>query len=134
MPQELKDLQQDVRTETNDLHNFLVHGDTYYDILFQEGSTTQLSAFQKAFKNHMQFHLDKKYKWTTDYFPFKSMGYKIQETNMCKSCDKPAQSGCCVDYNVKNRKKLIVIHNMKIRDKKKPYFATNQIKQNESVM
>ena len=119
VPKQLKDLQQDVRMETNELFNFLVNGDAYYDIILEEGATTSLAKFKRAYKCHMEFHTDKKYKWTSDYFPFKSLGYVVSEDNICKNCGQIARASpkCCDKYHSGNRKKVTTIHNMRIKDK-----------------
>ena len=119
VPEALKELQQDVRMETNELFNFLVNGDSYYDIVFEEGSSVSLGKFKRAYKHHVEFHTDKKFNWTSDYFPFKSLGYLVKEENICKNCGKAARASpkCCPQYHSRNRKKIAVIHNMRIKDK-----------------
>ena len=78
-----------------------------------------LAKFKRAYKCHMEFHTDKKYKWTSDYFPFKSLGYVVSEDNICKNCGQIARASpkCCDKYHSGNRKKVTTIHNMRIKDK-----------------
>jgi phage/plasmid-associated DNA primase len=123
VPKELADLQQEVRTETNELQNFLANGDSYYDIIYDEKCKTSLTKFRQAFKCHLEFHTDKKHKWTNDYFPFKSMGFIVKEQNICKSCELIAQASprCCEEYHSRNRKKVTIIQNMRIQEKNRAF-------------
>jgi hypothetical protein len=117
VPQSLKDLRSEVQSETNALQDFLQNGDSYYEILYEKGSVVPLSTFKDAFKNHLRFHTDKRYKWTSDYFPFKNAHFEVKEINVCKSCGKIAHSQCCDNYHVTNRKKVTLIYNMRLKTK-----------------
>ena len=116
-PPALRELQNDVKTETNPLTNFLTNGDDYYQILSAEGSVTPLSDLEKAFCNHMRIHHKQdKAKLGLDYHPIKTAGYKVECVHLCKEChQKCSKAVCGSHYNAANRYKKMVVSGMIIR-------------------
>jgi len=88
-------------------------------IEYKEGSITPLETFKKRFKAYACFkHEIKGYKWsnTSDNSTLESLGYEIVTVNICASCGKKGQKGCCDNYSAGNRRKKVVVNNMLIRD------------------
>ena len=119
-PSALRELQNDVKTETNPLTNFLANGDDYYQILFAEGSVTPLSDLEKAYCNHMRIHHKQdKARLGSDYHPIKTAGYTIDKINLCKQCNMLCSVTNCGDhYNAANRCRRVVIRNILIKTSK----------------
>jgi hypothetical protein len=115
-PQSLREVQMDVKEETNYLANFLANGDDYYQIQKVVGEITPLDALEKAYSNHMKIkHKELKTKIGDDKFPIKAAGYTLERENLCKSCHKKASKESCGDhYSDKNRYRKWVVHDMKI--------------------
>lgn len=124
IPTILSDMKDDVQAETNDLANFLINGDNYYQILHVPNVHTSLQDFIPVFQNHLKFTAQKPYKRITDYAPFHQQGFKVEKTNICKSCGNVAKTGCCNHYSLKNRKKNIVIKGLSILNLKQSKTIT----------
>ena len=116
-PSALRELQNDVKTETNPLTNFLANGDDYYQILVADGSVTPLSDLEKAYCNHMRIHHKQdKARLGSDYHPIKTAGYTVDKVNLCKVCGMIYTRANCGDhYNAANRYKKLVVRNMLIK-------------------
>ncbi|KAJ3275182.1 hypothetical protein HK104_003944, partial [Borealophlyctis nickersoniae] len=81
--------------------------------------STSLEDVKKAFQKYMQFNFPKeKFEWDdTDHSTFKSLGYEVKKTNMCKSCKQEARGGknkCCIDYGTANRTRRVMIYNLEL--------------------
>jgi hypothetical protein len=115
-PESLRDIQSEVKQQTNYLANFLRNGDDYYQIIHKQGETTLLSDLSKAFSNHMKYtHKIDKATIGEDKHPIKDAGYTISDPNLCKICNHHATKENCGDhYNPKNRRKVYVINDMQI--------------------
>jgi hypothetical protein len=113
----LRDAQNDVKTETNYLSNFLANGDGFYQILFVEGQVTAMLELEKAFGNHCRFvHKDEKIKLGSDHFPIKAAGFSVERVNLCKTCHMLFSKANCGDhYENKNAYRKVMIRNMVIR-------------------
>jgi hypothetical protein len=116
-PSALREVQNEVKTETNPLTNFLVNGDDYYQVLFMQGSVTTLRELENAFCNHMRIHHKQdKAKLGTDYHPIKAAGFTVEKIHLCKNCNEPCTKQNCGDhYNAANRYKKVVVQNMLIK-------------------
>jgi hypothetical protein len=125
VPNKLLQLKNEVQQSTNYLANFLANGDDYYDIIHVDDyhQTTSLMDLRKAFHNHMRISQNQKsYVMGKDYYPIKAAGYIMECANICKTCDKKSSFlGCSTHYSKKNRKRVNVIHNMKILKKGSEY-------------
>jgi hypothetical protein len=125
VPKKLVDLKNEVQQTTNYLANFLANGDDFYDIIHVDdyNQTTNLIDLRKAFHNHMRISQNQKsYVMGTDYYPIKAAGYIMDKPNICKTCDKKSTFvGCGSHYSSKNRKRVNIIHNMRILKKGTDY-------------
>lgn len=121
-PQYFKDSQLEVRQELNYITRFLTASPEEncskykrYYVLFKQGNVENLSDVKSMFLKFMAFkHPNVKHEWKADYTPFKQLGYKVVEKNICKSCKNIAVKGCCREYHTSNRSKKTVIENIKI--------------------
>ena len=78
------------------------------------GTLIKVWTFKQTFMNYMRYkHRDVKYKWTSDYSPFKKLGYDVQFINVCKVCYREGKYGCCPDYNAANRSRRYIIKDLK---------------------
>lgn len=130
LPRAMRETEDEMRTETSPLYNFIVNGDDHYTITHDKTSKVRLEELRKAFQNHVRFTLrrEKEVKWTGDHNPIKAAGYEVKRCNMCKVCNAVDPSkGTCDDSKFavqekhweggKNRKQLYYVVGMKI-DKK----------------
>ena len=121
--QEEKDNRESISIEQNYLADFLSNGNDYYEVIYKKGSSTPFDKIQSAYRRHMKFDLGINSRvciTTSDYSPFQERGYKIEQMNMCKSCNKKAVGGkekCCDDYHTNNRIKKKTIWNMELHEK-----------------
>jgi hypothetical protein len=116
-PLGMRNIQDDVKQETNYLSNFLSNGDSYYQILRVSGEATTLENLDKAFSNHMKFtHKQDKVKIGSDYYPIKAAGFTIKRVHLCKHCHHPAGKETCGDhYDASNRYRRFIIFDMQIK-------------------
>jgi hypothetical protein len=120
-PESMKEAQNDTKTETNSLTNFIVNGDDYYQVIYKKDAVTTLDELEKAYSNHMRIHhKNDRAKIGSDYFPIKDAGFKVERLNICKECQKIAsKEGCVGHYDaINNRRRKMVINNMQILTKK----------------
>ena len=85
----------------------------------KEGEITPLETLKKTFKTYAKIkHNNQNYKWsnTSDNSTLENQGYDIITLNICASCNKKGQKGCCDNYSANNRRKKVVIKNMVIRN------------------
>jgi phage/plasmid-associated DNA primase len=85
----------------------------------KEGEITPLENLKKTFKTYAKIkHNNQNYKWsnTSDNSTLEALGYDIITLNICASCGKKAQKGCCDNYSTSNRRKKVVIKHMVIRN------------------
>lgn len=115
-PASLREVQSEVKEETNYLANFLANGDDYYQVLYVKGTVTPMDQLEKAFSNHMRIkHKQDKAKIGDDKHPIKAAGYTIERVNLCKICHQKSSKDVCGDhYSSNNRFRKWVIHNMRI--------------------
>jgi hypothetical protein len=104
------------QADTNPLSAFLVNGDNYYQVLFEEGALTPLSELNAAFSNHMKFtHKIDKAKIGGEHYPIKAAGYLMKKGSICKHCHGHHSVVTCGDhYDKKNVYRPETIVNMKI--------------------
>jgi hypothetical protein len=126
-PKEMLENKTEVTEETNRLANFITNGGSYYQVIREIGSVTDLSALDKAFSNHCLFDLKLRNKHLgKDYYPIKSCGYLMEERNICKICGKVALVSNCNTpgdnhYSPDNRTKKVVILDMRIIHTQREY-------------
>ena len=85
----------------------------------KEGAITSLENFKKTFKMYAKVkHNNQNYKWsgTSDNSTLENLGYEIVTLNICASCGKKGEQGCCENFTRNNRRKKVVIKNMIIRN------------------
>jgi len=86
-----------------------------YYIVHKPGAFANLADVKKMFENYMRFnHRGTNWKWTSDYTPFKQLGFSVIYQNMCKSCGKGGKSGCCDQSHPSNRTKRYIVQDMEI--------------------
>ena len=116
-PFSLREVQNEVKEETNYLANFLRNGDDYYQVLFKKGAVTTLADLERAYSNHMRIkHKIERAVIGADKHPIKAAGYTMERANLCKECRKPhLKSNCGSHYHTKNRERRWLVHDMHIR-------------------
>lgn len=130
-PDYFHDTKELARSATNWLHRFLT---TYPDdnksttakyycrkrvLEGEHRIRTSINDVKKAFTNYMKFnHPGEKIVWDDgDHSTFKSLGYEVEEVNMCRSCRKKAKGGkepCCAEYSKANRSKRTFVCDLEI--------------------
>jgi phage/plasmid-associated DNA primase len=122
-PQELRDNQDLIRADADNLYRFLTAGrdenqssSHRYYVMFEQGAITQMSRIKDVFKNYMRFKYpeSKDKMWPEDESAFKRLGYIVEKCNLCKSCDHAHKVGCCANYSRANRTCKVVIWNLKL--------------------
>jgi hypothetical protein len=117
-----KDLQLEIRQELNYVTKFLTASPEdncsltkKYYVLFRQGHVETLADVKSKFFQFMEYkHPNVRREWKSDYTPFKQLGYNIIEKNICKSCKKNANKGCCPNYHSSNRAKKTVVENIEL--------------------
>lgn len=86
-----------------------------YYIVHKPGAFANLADVKKMFENYMRFnHRGTNWKWTSDYTPFKQLGFSVIYQNMCKSCGNEWKSKCCDEAHPSNRIKRFIVKDMHI--------------------
>lgn len=118
----LNDVKRSVTVTANPVMDFLLNGDARYQVIFDqsESAVVPFSKFKSIFEHYMNFsHKRRNFKLTDDHLqPLKLQGFKIKRLHVCKVCDKKAAKRVCGSHweGGKNRKKLLVIQNMVLKD------------------
>jgi hypothetical protein len=98
-----------------------------YYIVHKPGAFANLADVKKMFENYMRFnHRGTNWKWTSDYTPFKQLGFSVISQNMCKSCGKGGKSGCCDQSHPSNRIKRYIVQDMEIIKQSLPSSLVQQ--------
>jgi hypothetical protein len=112
----LRELQEETKTATNHLANFIANGDNYYQIIHETGALTPFNDLEKAYSNHMKFqHKIDKAKIGGDRHPIKAAGFIVESVNLCKTCHLQCSKATCgAHYNAANRYRKLIVQNMRI--------------------
>ncbi len=116
VPQQLRDMQEVTKQDTNRLYKFLRQGNDYYTFDFDENAFTTFKDFTDAYKKHCKFNLQEAYKHSDldNSLSFRDCKFDITTIRVCKSCRGKSQSSCCSSYDVNNRSIVKVIAHMKM--------------------
>jgi len=145
-PQYFKDSQLEVRQELNYVTRFLTAEDNCskykrYYVLYKPGHLENIADVKSMFMKYMSFkHPNVRCEWKADYTPFKQLGFKIIDKNICKSCKAIAMQGCCENYHASNRSKRTMVENMQLVEEDLAELAYRaeqndiQFRQEEEVM
>ena len=116
----MKDAQKVVIEESSPLSAFLMNGNEFYQIAYEEGHSETVEALEKAYANHCRYVLKysaEQSKLGKDRHPLTRLGFKMVTKNKCKVCPAiPATSKSCGDHyrGGKNRSQTKCIENMRI--------------------
>ena len=122
-PSTLQKAKELIVQHSSPLSAFLINGNDYYSISFEEGSNVTLEEFERAYSNHCAYVLKyhpKDCKLGDDRYPFTERGYVVKEMNKCRLCTAiPGNSKACGSHfnGGKNRKKAMCVMNMRIKNK-----------------
>ena len=123
-PKNLQESKKLVAEYASPLSAFLLHGNEYYQVVFEEGASTAVGKFEAAYANHCKYVLKfapASCKLDDDRHPLTALGYISKKTNICKLCDaNPANKKTCGDHYLggKNRKQGQSFLNMRLLNKK----------------
>lgn len=110
--------EEEIRTETSPLYDFIMNGSDYWEFVHEDGATTALLDLRNAFQNHLKFNLRRAdLTWKKDDNSIKAAGYKISKIHVCKVCgsSKPSKKGCDEHWeNGNNRKKVTHVVGMRM--------------------
>jgi hypothetical protein len=121
LPDSVLASEEQIRTETSPLYDFLKNGDSFYDVVHDGASVTTILELKAAFQNHVKFHRQDQAKWSNDQHPIKTAGFTISRPNVCKVCGQVPNSQTCGEHwaSGKNKKRVMVVEGMRLQKKRR---------------
>ena len=116
MPQKLQDERARTETELDPLRDFVENGSDDYMVRKNVGNTYSWKDFCGHFKVFCKAKTGRgRTLRDTDRATLGGMGFPVQDTWICKSCNDVSSKANCLDhYDAKNRRRVVTIRNIEI--------------------